>query len=93
MKVKLVGWLGVMQHNFDKPMLLFADGVVYEGMGPSQRVMRAPPQTTVGALRDEWGDDSVAKGVPRETPAWLYGGDDECTASFVVIEVDILGIA
>jgi hypothetical protein len=86
-KVKVVAWLGVIEHK--REMVLFADGKVLEGIGLHQRQAATPPVTTIGALRDEWGDASVGLGLPPDTPAWVYGGDDESAATFVVVELEL----
>lgn len=88
MKVKVVAWFG----NHDDAgnpsyCVLFTGQQVLEGIGPRQREALLPPQTTIGALRDEWGDPSVGEGLPDNTIAWSYGG--EGLLDFVVVEVDL----
>lgn len=88
MKVKVIAWMGnhADSHN-SSDCVLFADQQVLEGMGPGQREALTPETTTIGAIRREWGDPSVGKGLPDDTPAWNYGGEGRL--EFIVVEVTL----
>lgn len=97
MRVKVIAWFAI---GYEAGQTLFASGQVLEGMGMDQREPVTPPQTTLGALRAELGygneeggrlamHNEMGQGLPDDTPAWLYGNDDEETNSFVVVEVTL----
>ena len=88
MKVKVIAWMSVYAARFD--CLLFTNGQLLKAMGPHQREEATPSQTTIGALRQQWGDDSVALGMPDDTPAWEYHyGQEEEGFTFVIAEVNL----
>jgi len=84
--MKLVAWFGNHCDNReDHQLWLFTGGEVLRGVGHMQYEAETPEQTTVGALRDQWDDDSICKGLSAGTPAWSYG--DDGTLEFIVVEV------
>lgn len=79
----IVAWFG--NHDCTNSPLLFADGKVLAGIGPSQRELPWPEPTTIGALRDAWGDPSVGRGLPADAKAWAFSHGME----LVVAEVKL----
>lgn len=67
--MKVAVWVGAM--DAPREMVLLADNKVYSGMGPYQTMM-AGMATTLGGLREEWGDDAVGAGFDPDTPCVLY---------------------
>ena len=70
----------------DQPWF-FTGNTLYEGYGPRQVAHELTMDTTLGALRDEWGDPAIGEGLPDNTPACSWGGEDEDRLSLVVVEL------
>lgn len=65
----------------------FTAGKLYEGYGPYQREVKLDFNTTLGALREQWGDPSIGEGLPAETPAATWGNENEDEAGLVIAQV------
>jgi hypothetical protein len=68
--MRVVIWVGTCEGT----QFIFVGGKVLEGMGPMQRELKPIEYTTLGKLRQEWGDDEVGEGVPLNTVCEVYEG-------------------
>jgi len=87
-KVQLIAHCNFGKHQFTQ--LFFTEGKLHEGHGPYTKEIKLDFNTTLGAVRDLWGDDSVGAGLPPDTACAVWEAASEFedeTANAVVVEV------
>jgi hypothetical protein len=63
---------------------LLSGGDMLEGIGPRQHKLPLMP-TTIGALRDDWGDDSVGGSLSSDCPCYLFTNDTDGSGVTMVL--------